>query len=100
MTRKLKIVWSSLARQHLKEAYEYIKKDSVQNARKVRADITAIVKSLPNHPGKYAPDKLKRSNDGSFRVFEKHKYRIVYRVLDDEIRILRVRHVKREPQRY
>jgi hypothetical protein len=37
-----------------------------------------VEKAIPN-PGFYGPDKYKADNDGSYRAFEKHSYRIVYR---------------------
>ncbi|MBS1566856.1 MAG: type II toxin-antitoxin system RelE/ParE family toxin, partial [Bacteroidetes bacterium] len=46
------------------------------------------------------PDKYKTNNDGSYRAFEKHRYRIVYRFGNNIIRVLRVRHTSREPLNY
>ncbi|MEO8854292.1 MAG: hypothetical protein ABI359_10955 [Ginsengibacter sp.] len=40
---KIKIVWSEDARLQLKAAYNYIKKDSSQNANMVRTDIADII---------------------------------------------------------
>lgn len=59
-----------------------------------------IVDSLPGHPEKYPPDKFKKSNPGNYRAFEKYSYRIAYKHTSEEIRILRVRHVKQEPKEY
>lgn len=97
VTHKRIIVWNPEARKQLKAAYKFIQKDSPQNAIKVRNDIVAATRKLLSHPEQYAPDKYKLHNDGSYRAFEKHSYRIAYRVLDTEIRILRVRHTSMEP---
>ncbi|HUZ61573.1 MAG TPA: type II toxin-antitoxin system RelE/ParE family toxin [Hanamia sp.] len=94
------VVWSDEAKQQLKAAYKFIKKDSVQNAEKVRGDIVTNASELAKHPDRYNPDKYKLSNDGSYRAFEKHRYRVAYRVLKNEIRILRVRHTSMEPKQY
>jgi len=53
----------------------------------------------PN-PEFYGSDKYKKENDGSYRAFEKHHYRINYRFTDNVIRVLRVRHTGREPKEY
>lgn len=66
----------------------------------VRTDIADIIKSLPLNPHKFPKDKYKLANDGSYRAFEKHTYRIAYRILEFEIRILRVRHTGMEPKDY
>jgi plasmid stabilization system protein ParE len=92
-----KITWSANAKAQLKSAYDYIRKDSPKNAVKVRSDIAAITKMLPLHPEIYSLDKYKEHNDGSYRAFEKHHYRVTYRILEKEILILRIRHTGMEP---
>lgn len=94
------IVWTKRSQQHMKAAYKYISEDSPQNALKVVEDIVAAVTKAISNPEFYNPDKYKVNNDGSYRAFEKHRYRIVYRFKKDIIRVLRVRHTKMEPKKY
>ena len=94
------IVWTKRSLQQMKTAYEYISKDSPQNAIKVVEDIAAAVNKAITNPEFYGPDKYKINNDGSYRAFEKHRYRIVYRFIKNIIRVLRVRHTKMEPKSF
>jgi plasmid stabilization system protein ParE len=94
------IVWTKRSQQHLKAAYRYISEDSPQNALKVTEDIVAAMNKAVSNPEFYNPDKYKVNNDGSYRAFEKHLYRIVYRLKKNVIRVLRVRHTKMEPKEY
>jgi plasmid stabilization system protein ParE len=94
------IKWNKRAFSELIKAIEYIENDSPQNAEKVKEDIFTTINKLLTHPDFFAPDKYKLNNDGSFRAFELHSYRIVYRALKNEIRIIRVRHTKRNPSKY
>jgi plasmid stabilization system protein ParE len=98
--RRYQIVWTKRSQQHLRAAYRYISQDSISNAEKVMADIVMAVEKAIANPGFYGPDKYKTDNDGSYRAFEKHGYRIVYRYTKNMIRVLRVRHTKMEPQAY
>jgi plasmid stabilization system protein ParE len=61
--------------------------------------LTSIQKLNPN-PEVHPPDKFKKNNAGQFRSFEKVSLRIAYKVTDNQIRILRIRHVKQEPKEY
>ncbi len=61
--------------------------------------ITAAEKAITN-PEYYSPDKYKLDNDGSYRAFEKHRYRIAYRYTKNTIRILWVKHTSMEPKTY
>ena len=98
--KKYEVVWTKRSQQHMKKAFEYISKDSHQKAVKVLEDIVAAVnKAIPN-PEFYSPDKYKQNNDGSYRAFEKHRYRIAYRFNNSIIRVLRVRHTSMEPKEY
>jgi plasmid stabilization system protein ParE len=94
------VVWDAEARQQLRSLYEYIQADSPRSAKKVRDDIVGIIRKLPSRPESHPADKYKINNDGSFRAFEKHRYRIAYRIKEKEIRILRIRHTKMNPLEY
>lgn len=94
------IVWSALAKNELKRAYEYILKDSHQNAVKFRQDVIDAVLSLRGQPNKHRADKYKTNNDGTWRAFEIHHYRVSYRVKNNQIRITRIRHTSRSPRLY
>jgi plasmid stabilization system protein ParE len=97
---KNQLVWTRRSQQHLKALYNYISQTSPQNAQKVVTDIiTATEKAIAN-PTYYNPDKFKTDNDGSYRAFEKHHYRIAYRYQKNIIRVLRVMHTKMEPKKY
>jgi len=92
--------WNLSASRSLKKAYDHILKDSYQKTHVVRDGIRDLVDSLVDHPGKYPLDKYKMDNPGNYRAFEAYSYRIAYKHTDKEIRILRVRHVKKEPKQY
>ncbi len=66
----MKIVIDNQAKLHLRNAYDYIKKDSLQNAEKVREKILASIQGLIKKPEVHAPDKHKIKNDGSYRAYE------------------------------
>ncbi len=97
---KRKVIWPLIPRQQLRNAYNYVKNDSLQNAEKIRKSIIASTKSLSNHPLKHPLDKLRIDNDGTFRAYELLHYRISYRVTDTEIIVVRVRHASMEPSEY
>jgi len=102
MTKKIKlaVVFDKPAYTDLQMAYDYISEDSIVNAERVRKELLDVIKSLPNHPEKYPPDKFKMHNTGNYRAFEKYSYRVAYKITEKEIIILRVRHVKKEPKMY
>lgn len=93
----VKVIWRKIALKQLNKAYEYIKKDSLQSAKKVRDTIFDKAEGLKQNPEIHSLDKYRKNNDGSIRAFEIYSYRVAYQVIESEIRILRVRHTKREP---
>ena len=100
MVEKPLVIWSKRADQQLQKAYQDIKEDSPANAVKVRDEILATTRELADYPEKYPPDKFKRSNPGNYRAFEKYSFRVSYRFSPKEVRILRIRHVRKEPKPY
>ena len=73
-------VWTPQASIELRKAYDYISKDSPQNARKVVEEITRMADQLRAQPEMFPPDKFKENNDGKWRAFDKFHYRISYLV--------------------
>ena len=96
----IRVSIDNLALFQLKQAYDYIKKDSPKNALTVKRDIFSACMALSAHPQKHPVDKYKRNNDGSYRAFEQHRYRIVYRILPTEIKVITLRHTSMEPLEY
>lgn len=91
------VVWSKRAKDELVKAFHYIALESPQNAREVVEAIVDMTLALSKNPLKHPLDKYKNNNDGAWRAFEKHRYRISYRVMMKEIRIVRLRHTSRTP---
>ena len=94
------VVWSKSAKESLKQAFKYIALDSLSNAQMVKNTIIDSTIELSKNPEKHPLDKFKTENDGTWRAFEKHHYRISYRVLQNELRVVRMRHTSRSPLTY
>ncbi len=92
-----KIIWENQALENIADALEWISKESVQQAEYVEKAILDKIYELPDRPEKYPPDKFRINNEGSYRAFETHSYRISNKFSDQEIRILRKRHVRQSP---
>ncbi|MEQ9426444.1 MAG: type II toxin-antitoxin system RelE/ParE family toxin [Cyclobacteriaceae bacterium] len=73
---------------------------SFQQAEIVETAILDKLEGLKTNPEKHPKDKYKKNNDGHFRAFETHSFRVAYKYSDKEIRVLRIRHVKQEPKSY
>jgi plasmid stabilization system protein ParE len=84
----------------LADAVKYIEEDSLKNAEKFKREILKKIDELLLQPERYSPDKYKINNDGSYRAFEIFSYRISYRYISNQIRIIRLRHTKMNPDRY
>ncbi|KIA89186.1 hypothetical protein OC25_25670 [Pedobacter kyungheensis] len=94
----MKIKWNKLAVKQFLEITQYLEdNDLVNYAEKIEIRILSKINSLPNHLNTFQIDRLKKNNDGSFFAFEIDRYRISFRRINKEIRILRVRHSSRRP---
>lgn len=94
------VKWPLPVQRQLEKVYQYILLSSYQNAEKVKSDILDSTRTLPEHPEIYPRDKYRKNNDGSFRAYEIHHYRITYRITNKDIIIVRVRHTSMEPKEY
>ncbi len=91
------VIWSDVAKEQLKEIYKYIKKDSEKAAKQVKNKILSSTKILSAGEEIYKADELKLNNSGAYRAYIIFSYRITYKISQNFIEILRVRHTSREP---
>lgn len=85
----------------MKEAYNSFKTDDNSSfPLKFKSSILKTTTNLILNPKIYELDNFNDENDSSYRAFEKFNYRIIYRITETQIRILRVRHTSREPLKY
>jgi plasmid stabilization system protein ParE len=75
-----KITWSKTALKQFESAIDFIASDSIQNSGKVKIEILEKIAQLASYPEMHSPDKQKNKNDGSYRAFELHHYRVAYRI--------------------
>ena len=66
---KRQIEIEQIAKNQLRQAYQYIRKDSPQNADKVRKRILETIKVLAENPEHHPLDKYCIKNDGNYRVY-------------------------------
>ncbi len=97
---KTKVVWSYQAKTELRLAWEFISLTSPEYARQVVYDITGATNKLLENPTRFPPDRFRKDNQGDFRAFEIHQYRIAYQITKAQIKILRLRHVRQKPLEY
>lgn len=100
VNKHVEVVWPSNASKQLQKVYVFIRKDSFQNAEKVRKGILEATNILAVNPEIYPLDKYKIDNNGSFRAFELFRYRISYQITKNEVIIIRIRHTSMNPKKY
>lgn len=93
------IVWDVKALMQFNEAYQYIRKDSYQNAQKVKRGIVDAANGLAKDPRRYQPDKLRLDRNPDFRSFELYRIRVSYFIdeANSTVSILRIRSTWQEP---
>ena len=97
---KRRVIWSKTALNQFAKAIEFIREDSPQNADSVKERILAAVATLENTTVEHRKDPYRLSNDGSFYYFELLKYRISYRLTENTVLIVRLRHTSIKPKNY
>ena len=84
------ITWSNETERDLEEIRDYISRSSRANARKVVDEIIEAADRLETIP--YAHRTILELNDPDRRETFVHRWRLMYRILPDEIRIVGVIH--------
>lgn len=98
--KKRKINWDKQAAHYFRESIRYIRRDSPQNAEKVKKEILEKIDELSIRPEIHNPDKYKINNNGNYRAFELYHFRVGYLVKENEIIIARIRKTHQEPLDY
>lgn len=94
------ISWDPVALKQFSVAIKYIAKDSIQIAEKVQLEILGKIEKIPSNPEMFMADKYRVNNNGLYRAFELHHFRITYYIASEKIWILRIRHTGRKPKNY
>lgn len=97
---KRKITWTKSAIIQLNHSVKYIRKESPQNAEKVKYAILEKIGELESTMIVHRVDPLKKKNDGHFLYFEILKHRISFHFSPKEVIIVRVRHTRMNPKKY
>ena len=90
----MRVRWLQAARRNLEAAVEYIAQDNPDAARKLYAHIRERATALTDQPNMGKPGRVFGTRE---LVIDKYPYLIPYRVLGDEVQVLRVFHTSRKP---
>jgi addiction module RelE/StbE family toxin len=87
------VIWSTPARNDLKQIYDYIAKDSKYYATNVVEKIITKAENLNEFPeiGRVVPE----IGDDNVRELVIYSYRLIYEVVPDNVQILAIIHGKR-----
>ena len=90
----LQIIWTSQAKQDLKNIYEYWKKKSVQGAKNVRSDILKSPKTI-YYAKQYQVDDI---NPNYRRIVVRTYYKVLYRETRSTIYIMGIISTRQSPE--
>ena len=89
-----RVVWSPEALADLADIYHYIKLDNQGAAKNVADKLRNMAKSIPDNPE--IRQKCPEHNREDLRQRLYKKYRMIYQLVGDEVRILQIFHTRRE----
>ena len=94
------IAWDDGALINFEKALDWISDDSLMQAENVESAILTNLDMALEDPERFGLDRFKVDNDGTYRAFETHSYRLAFTYDDEKLKILRFRHVRQEPEFY
>jgi addiction module RelE/StbE family toxin len=89
----VRVVWSPSALREILRIYDYLSDFNPRAAREVATELTAAGDRLANFPHRGRPVAKTDMRE----LVTTYPYIIRYRIVRDEVRILRVRHTARRP---
>ena len=98
MKKYYRVVIPPTAKDSLRNIIEYIKKDSPTAAVKVCKKLIESAKSLRELPERFSREEYLSDKPGNYRSVTQWHYKIVYKVLSDEVVILQFIHTSRDPE--
>lgn len=93
-----RVVIPPTAKESLRDIIEYIKGESPSAAIKVRRKLIETAKSLRQMPERFSKEEYLSEKTGNYRSVTQWHYRIVYKVLEEEVLILRFMHTSLDPE--
>jgi plasmid stabilization system protein ParE len=93
-----RVVIPPTAKESLRDIIEYIKADSPTAAAKVRHKLIEVADSLKHVPERFSKEEYLSERVGNYRSVTQWHYKIIYKILDEEVLILRFMHTSRNPE--
>ena len=90
-----RVIWDSRAKESLKAITLFIKEESPAAARKVRIELLKLTASLKKTPERFSTEPYLEHKGNQYRSVAKWSYKIIYRVCEQEVRILEIVHTSR-----
>jgi plasmid stabilization system protein ParE len=90
-----RVIWDTKAKESLKAITVFIKEESPTAAKKVRTELLQLTGSLKKMPERFSPEPYLEQKGNDYRSISKWSYKIIYRVSEDEVRILEIVHTSR-----
>lgn len=90
----MKVIWSPLAEQRAGEAVDFIARDRPQAAAQWLEKLIASVAGLADFPKRGRP--VPEIGKPNYRQIVHYPYRMIYRVDEDRVAVLTVRHGRRD----
>ncbi len=89
------VIWDEKAKESLKEITLYIKEESPTAAKKVRIEILQLAASLATLANRFPIEPYLENKGNEYRSVTIWSYKLIYRVGENEVRILEIIHTSR-----
>ena len=98
MKKYYRVIIPPIAKESLREIFEYIKTDSPSAAIKVQKKLIEVAKSLKNLPERFSKENFLSEKQGNYRSVVQWHYKIIYKVSENEVTIIRFMHTSKDPK--